>query len=413
MMQPTVFLDRDGVLNRAVVRDGKPHSPASVDELVILPDAPDALRRLARAGYRLVVVTNQPDVAAGRQRREVVEAIHAALAAALPIDEIRVCYHDDRDRCTCRKPAPGLLLQTPGADLPRSVIVGDRWRDITAGRRAGVGAAVWIDRAYNEPAPDDASIRVTSLSDAADWILTRHLRVKIFADGAALDEIRTWAARPDIQGFTTNPTLMRKAGVRDYTQFARDALAVIGERPISFEVFSDNLGEMESQAREIASWGPNVYVKIPITNTAGEPAAALMNRLALSGVHVNVTAVLTLGQVESAVAALAGGAASMISIFAGRIADTGRDPVPIVSEAVALARRAPSVELIWASPREALNVYQANAVGCHIITATTDLLAKLSMAGKDLAAFSLETVKMFRDDAVRAGFTLKGDAQFA
>jgi len=413
MMQPTVFLDRDGVLNRAVVRDGKPHSPASVDELVILPDAPDALRRLARAGYRLVVVTNQPDVAAGRQRREVVEAIHAALAAALPIDEIRVCYHDDRDRCTCRKPAPGLLLQTPGADLPRSVIVGDRWRDITAGRRAGVGAAVWIDRAYNEPAPDDASIRVTSLSDAADWILTRHLRVKIFADGAALDEIRTWAARPDIQGFTTNPTLMRKAGVRDYTQFARDALAVIGERPISFEVFSDNLGEMESQAREIASWGPNVYVKIPITNTAGEPAAALMNRLALSGVHVNVTAVLTVGQVESAVAALAGGAASMISIFAGRIADTGRDPVPIVSEAVALARRAPSVELIWASPREALNVYQANAVGCQIITATTDLLAKLSMAGKDLAAFSLETVKMFRDDAVRAGFTLKGDAQFA
>ena len=413
MMQPTVFLDRDGVLNRAAVRDGKPHSPASVDELAILPDAPDALRRLARAGYRLVVVTNQPDVAGGRQRREVVEAINEALAAALPIDEIRVCYHDDRDGCTCRKPAPGLLLQTPGTDLARSVIIGDRWRDITAGRRAGLGAAVWIDRGYNEPAPDDASIRVTSLSDAADWILTRHLRVKIFADGAALDEIRTWAARPEIQGFTTNPTLMRKAGVRDYTQFARDALAVIGDRPISFEVFSDNFGEMESQAREIASWGPNVYVKIPITNTGGEPATALMNRLALSGVHVNVTAVLTLGQVESAVAALAGGAASMISIFAGRIADTGRDPVPIVSEAVALARRAPSVELIWASPREALNVYQANAVGCHIITATTDLLAKLSMAGKDLAAFSLETVKMFRDDAVRAGFTLKGDAQFA
>ena len=307
MMQPTVFLDRDGVLNRAIVRDGKPHAPASVDELVILPDAPDALRRLARAGYRLVVVTNQPDVAAGRQRREVVEAIHAAMTAALPIDDIRVCYHDDRDGCACRKPAPGLLLQTPDADLARSVIIGDRWRDITAGRRAGVGAAVWIDRGYHEPAPDDASTRVTSLSEAADWILTRHLRVKIFADGAALDEIRMSAARPDIQGFTTNPALMRKAGVRDYTRFALEALAVIGHRPISFEVFSDDFSEMESQAREIASWGPNVYVKIPITNTSGEPAASLMNRLALSGVHVNVTAVLTLGQVESAVASARSG----------------------------------------------------------------------------------------------------------
>ncbi len=413
MMRPAVFLDRDGVLNRAVVRDGKPYPPASVDELVIAPDAGDALGRLARAGYRLVVVTNQPDVARGRQRREVVEAIHAALADALPIDEFRVCYHDDRDGCECRKPAPGLLLQAPAADMPRSVIIGDRWRDIAAGRRAGVGAAVWMDRGYDEPSPTDYSARVTSLADAADWILTRHLRVKIFADGAALDDMKAWAARPWIRGFTTNPTLMRKAGVRAYGQFAREALAAIGERAISFEVFSDEFGEMEGQAREIASWGPNVYVKIPITNTSGEPATPLIHRLSHTGVQVNVTAVLTLAQVDAAVDALAEGAASTVSIFAGRIADTGRDPVPIVSDAVRRARRAPSVELIWASPREVLNVYQANAVGCHIITATTDLLAKLSLAGKDLAEFSLETVKMFRDDAVKAGFTLKGDAQLA
>jgi transaldolase len=237
------------------------------------------------------------------------------------------------------------------------------------------------------------------------------MKVKIFADGATLDEMREWSRKPIIRGFTTNPTLMRKAGVGDYEQFARAALAAIPDRPISFEVFSDEFGEMEHQAREIASWGENVYVKIPITNTRGDSATALIARLARCGVKINVTAVLTPAQVASAVDALEGGAPSNISVFAGRIADTGRDPVPVMADALAIAARVPSIELIWASPREVLNVYQADAVGCHIITATSDILAKLPLAGKDLAEFSLETVQMFRRDAVNAGFALKGRIQ--
>jgi transaldolase len=419
MMRPAVFLDRDGVLNAAVVRDGKPYPPASIDELIIAPDAARVLGRLRAAGYRVVVVTNQPDVARGTQRREVVEVINAALAAALAIDEIRVCYHDDRDGCECRKPAPGLLLQPPEYDLARSVMVGDRWRDIEAGRRAGVAATILVDRGYRERRTAEPDVRVRSLTEAVDWILQpdrradplSSLRVKIFADGATLDDMRAWSGEPYIQGFTTNPTLMHKAGVREYARFARDAVAAIPDRPISFEVFSDDFCEMEWQAREIASWGANVYVKIPITNTRGQPSTALIHRLSHGGVQVNVTAVLTVAQVASAVEALQDGAASNVSIFAGRIADTGRDPVPVVANALKVAARAPSVELIWASPREVLNVYQANAVGCHIITATTDILNKLHLSGKNLNQFSLEIVQMFRNDAVKAGFALSRHEQ--
>ncbi len=239
----------------------------------------------------------------------------------------------------------------------------------------------------------------------------RPLGVKIFADGASISEMTQLYARPYISGFTTNPTLMRRAGVRDYTAFARDAVAAIPDRPISFEVFSDAFEEMELQAHEIASWGENVYVKIPVTNTAGEPAADLIHRLSHSGVKVNVTAVLTLQQVDDATSALAGGAPSCISIFAGRIADTGRNPVPLIREARAVAGRATATELIWASPREVLNVFQAEEAGCHIITMTTDLLNKLHLLDRDLAALSLDTVKMFRDDAIKAGYTLKGLTQ--
>jgi transaldolase len=236
--------------------------------------------------------------------------------------------------------------------------------------------------------------------------VTKPLRVKIFADGASLDEVRAWAREPFVSGFTTNPTLMRQAGVRDYVRFAHEAIAAIPGRPISFEVFSDDFDEMESQARLIASWGANVFVKIPITNTRGEPSAPLIARLSRSGVRVNVTAVLTLDQVSAAVAAVAGGAPAYVSLFAGRIADTGRDPIPFVERALAILGGAPSAELIWASPREVLNSYQADAIGCHVITVTSDLLRKLAIAGKDLDQFSLETVRMFRDDAVRAGFSL-------
>ena len=232
------------------------------------------------------------------------------------------------------------------------------------------------------------------------------LGVKLFGDGADKDTMLELYANPLIRGFTTNPTLMRKAGVTNYEAFARDLLAAIPDRPISLEVFADEFAEMERQALLIAGWGANVYVKIPITNTQGSPATELIHRLSHEGVKVNVTAMLTLEQAREAVAALAGGSPSCISIFAGRIADTGCDPVPVMAAAVDLLRPHPQIELIWASPRELLNVFQADAIGCHIITATPDILKKLPLVGKDLTEYSLETVKMFHDDAKKSGYEL-------
>ncbi len=234
------------------------------------------------------------------------------------------------------------------------------------------------------------------------------LRVKIFADGASLGEMVKLARQSHIRGFTTNPTLMQKAGVRDYARFAHEVLAAIPNRPIAFEVIADDFRDMERQAIEIASWGPTVYVKVPVMDTRARPSYDLIRRLSHDGVKVNVTAVMTIGQATRAVKALEGGAPSNVSIFAGRIADTGRDPVPMLERAVAIAAVVPSIELIWASPRELLNVFQADRIGCHIVTLTADLLNKLSLVGKDLDEFSRETVQMFRDDAVKAGFALTG-----
>jgi transaldolase len=213
--------------------------------------------------------------------------------------------------------------------------------------------------------------------------------------------------QPYIKGFTTNPTLMRKVGVTDYRVFAHDVLTAIPDRPISFEVFADGFAEMERQAHEIATWGQSVYVKIPVTNTKRVPATDLIRRLSHSGVKVNVTAVLTLEQLRAVVTALKGGAPSTVSVFAGRIADTGRDPVPLMAAAVELLRMEPNAELIWASPRELLNIFQADAVGCHIVTVTGDILRKLPLVGKDLQEYSLETVRMFYEDARAAGYSLE------
>ena len=232
------------------------------------------------------------------------------------------------------------------------------------------------------------------------------LRVKLFADGAELPVIARLAAMPLIQGFTTNPTLMRKAGVDDYVAFARAALAIVGERPISFEVFTDSYDEMFVQALEIASWGRNVFVKIPITNTVGDFSGPVVRELTDAGVRVNVTAVMTVTQVEQIADCLSPAVPSYVSIFAGRIGDTGRDPVATVSRAVELVRPLPATEVIWASPRELLNVFQADACGCHAITATADVLAKLPLVGKNLEEFSLETVRMFRDDALAAAYSI-------
>jgi transaldolase len=227
------------------------------------------------------------------------------------------------------------------------------------------------------------------------------LKVKLFADGADKATMLEMYRNPRIQGFTTNPTLMRKAGITSYPSFAKDILSVIRDRPISLEVFADEFADMERQAREIASWGDNVYVKIPVTNTRREPSLDLICRLSHAGVKLNVTALLTLGQVREVTSALAGGAPSCVSVFAGRIADTGRDPVPLMAAAVEMVSVHPGMELIWASPRELLNIFQAEAIGCHIITATADILQKLSLVGKDLGEYSLDTVKMFYNDAVK------------
>ena len=232
------------------------------------------------------------------------------------------------------------------------------------------------------------------------------LRVKIFADGADRAGMLEMARKPHIAGLTTNPTLMRKAGISDYRAFARDVLKAITDKPISFEVFSDEFDQMERQANEIASWGKNVYVKIPVTNCQGESCGNLIRRLSRAGVKLNVTALLTLAQVRDVSASLADGAPSYISVFAGRVADTGRDPVPLMSAAVEIMRPFSNQELIWASPRELLNIFQADAIGCHIITVTHDVLKKLELVGKDLGKYSLETVKMFHDDAKHAGYVL-------
>jgi transaldolase len=230
--------------------------------------------------------------------------------------------------------------------------------------------------------------------------------VKIFADGADMEGLLRLAADPRIKGFTTNPTHMRTAGIPDYVAFAKAVLEKLTDRPISFEVFTDEIDEMRAQALEIASWGANVYVKIPVTNTRGESTAELVRELSHSGVQVNVTALMTISQVETMTEALQGGAPSNISVFAGRIADTGVDPVPVMVQSLDIMRSAPTAELIWASPREVLNIVQAAEIGCHIITVTYDLLAKLGSLGKDLDLFSLETVQMFHRDAQAAGFAI-------
>jgi transaldolase len=426
-MRPGVFLDRDGVLNEPVVRDGKPCPPAGPDELVLCEGAELAVRELRAAGFALVVVTNQPDIARRTIPRMTVDAINARLLAMLDLDEILVCAHDDADGCACRKPKPGLVhdgARRHAIDLRRSYLVGDRWRDIEAGHAAGC-RTVLVDRGYAERtstiAPDAI---VASVLEAANWIIadarsTMHaletasgvvaldaLRVKLFADGADLDGIAALAADRRITGFTTNPTLMRKAGITEYETFSRNVLDIITGRPISFEVFADEPREMLRQARKIASWGDNVYVKIPVTDTAAKPTDAVVRELTADGVKVNVTALMTEAQVARVLETLAGTPGAYVSVFAGRIADTGRDPVPAMTRNALACEAVPNVELIWASPRELLNVFQAHAAGVHVITATHDILAKLALVGKDLDEYSLDTVKMFHRDAMTASFAL-------
>jgi len=232
------------------------------------------------------------------------------------------------------------------------------------------------------------------------------LKVKIFADGADKAGMLEMYTKPYIKGLTTNPTLMKKVGITDYRAFCKDILSAIKDKPLSFEVFSDDFAEMERQAMEIAGWGQNVYVKIPVTNTKRDTCYSLVRKLASQKVKLNVTAIMTLTQVRNVVVALDPNVPSYVSVFAGRIADTGRDPVPMMAEAVEILKVASAAELIWASPRELLNIFQADAIGCQVITVTNDILKKLSLVNYDLDEFSLDTVKMFYNDAVAAGFKL-------
>ena len=415
-----VFLDRDGVINRALEREARPYPPASLGEFEILPEVPGALARLKAAGFLLVVATNQPDVGRGTLAKEVVENIHAHMLARLPIDRVEVCFHPGKggSDCDCRKPKPGMLFRAAGElelDLARSWMVGDRWRDVDCGHAAGC-RTIFIDRGYAEELKQKPDFLARNLAEAADIILNRlnimkrtlkDLKIKIFADGADKKGMLELNANSLITGMTTNPTLMRKAGLTNFESFARDILESISVKPLSLEVFSDEFPEMKRQALKINGWANNVYVKIPITNTRGESALPLIKELATDGVKLNVTAILTLDQVRGVAAALNPRVPAVVSVFAGRIADTGVDPVTIMIESKKLLAGVPQAELLWASVREVLNIFQANDCGCHIVTVPHDILGKaLKMSGMDLGELSLDTVKMFANDAKAAGFSL-------
>ena len=417
-----VFLDRDGVLVVPHMRDGRSFAPRRFEDFRLYPEAKSALDRLKGAGYLLVVVTNQPDVGRGDISPATIERMHDRLCRELPVDHIEVCSHTQSDGCACRKPKPGMLLKAAGVygiDLANSFMVGDRASDVTAGVAAGC-TTVFIDLDYvSELKPLSCDYSVRSITEAADAILgvkpkTRRppmprvedLRVKIFADGADLKGILDMHANPRISGFTTNPSLMRKAGVTDYEAFARKLLETVTDRPISFEVFADDFAGMIEQGRAIASWGKNVNVKVPVTNTKGEFTGPVLQALSAEGVELNVTAIMTTAQVRAVAEALSPTVPAIVSVFAGRIADTGVDPVPHMCECKKILAARPRAELLWASPRELLNIFQADAIGCHIITCTNDMIAKLSLVGKDLDEYSRETVQMFHRDAVASAFSI-------
>ncbi|MGH7997249.1 MAG: transaldolase [Opitutaceae bacterium] len=454
--RPAVFLDRDGTLNLQVIREGKPYAPGRPEDFRLLPGAAAACQALKSAGYALVVVTNQPDVGRGTLARPAVEAMHEQLHAWIPeIDRIEVCYDPGRGEASRRrKPEPGMVLdaaQTMGLDLRRSWLVGDRWRDIDCGRRAGV-RTILIDFGYDETPGQPPDHVVKSLGEAAAAILAADgagrpeapphasgtgggsaesakpegypfpspppsptfspmnladLKIQLYADGADRAGILALNAKPHIKGLTTNPSLMRKAGIHDYEAFARDILQAVTAKPISLEVFTDDFAEMRRQALKISAWARNVYTKIPITNARGESSLPVVKELAAQGVKLNITAIFTEAQVRGTVEALNAKVPSVVSVFAGRIADTGVDPAPYMKKYREIVAANPAAELLWASTREVLNLFQAEACGCAIITVPHDILGKAEkLLGIGLEEMSLDTVRTFSKDAKDAGYTL-------
>lgn len=433
MTLPLILLDRDGVLNRMVVHaeHGLTDSPLHPSQVEMLPGAVAAVARLTEAGYGVAIVTNQPAAAKGKTSRENLEAVHARVVAEIEagggrIASSHICFHRAEDGCACRKPAAGLLRAALEAhpQRPRDGVwmVGDGVTDVQAGRLLGLRtaflgkpscAACGVLDATVGPAdhiaPDLEGFVGHLLGGALhrSGVNAADLRVKIFADGADLDVIRRRAADPMISGFTTNPSLARKAGVTDYERFSRAALAAAGTRPVSIEVVADSPEEIAAQALRISQWAPNAYVKIPVTTTSGTSLIGVAGRLSHEGVKVNLTAILTLRHVAEAVDAFRGGAPSVISVLAGRVADAGVDPVGHMRAALAICRSADrAIELLWASPRELFNVVQASQVGVDIITVTDSLLEKLSQLGRDLGEVSLDTVRMLKADADMGGLRL-------
>jgi transaldolase len=423
-----VFLDRDGVLVVPEMRDGRSFAPRRFEDLRFYPEAKAALDRLKQAGFLLVVVTNQPDVGKGLISQSTLDQMHDRMSRELPIDRIEVCSHKQSDDCACRKPKPGMLFGAARdchIDLKESFMVGDRASDIAAGEAAGC-RTIFIDLGYvSELKPNSPNHAVRSIAEATNIILgaesknrrlpmsrIQDLKVKIFADGADLNGILEMHKNPLIKGFTTNPTLMRKAGVSNYEAFARNLLESVTDRPVSFEVFADDFPTMISQGRAIASWGKNVNVKVPVMNTEGEFTGPVLRSLAADGVELNVTAIMTPDQVRAVSAVLEPAVPAIVSVFAGRVADTAVDPVPLMQECKMILAARPKAELLWASPRELLNIFQADAIGCHIITCTNDMIMKLNLVGKDLIEYSRETVQMFHRDATASAFSIDS-AKFA
>lgn len=414
MVNRAVFLDRDGVINQPFVRDGLPFPPASAADFKLMPGVREACESLKDAGFLLVVVTNQPDVGRGTQSETAVRQMNETMCGALPIDRVEVCFDaDDFANSGRRKPQSGMLLDAAsalGIDLGKSFMVGDRWRDIDCGNAAGC-TTILIDRNYDEPLRTQPAMRSPSLLAAARQIVKapvlEDLTVKIYADGADRERMFALYADPLISGLTTNPTLMYKAGIRDYEAFAKDVLRVVRDKPVSFEVLSDDFNDMCRQALKIAGWGDNVYVKIPVTNTLGETSRELIRYLSARGIKVNVTAILTASQVRSTAEVLSRSTPAVVSVFAGRIADCGIDPLPVMRSAKLALAELPQTELLWASVREVWNLYEAHAAGCDIVTVPHEILKKaMKSAGSDLTALSLETVRMFAGDAAAAGFWL-------
>lgn len=433
MSRPLILLDRDGVLNKMVIEPehGVADSPLHPSQVVLMAGVAEALARLTEAGYGLVVVSNQPAAAKGKTSRENLEAVHArviaqACARGARILGSHVCWHRAEDDCSCRKPAVGLLqaaLQAhPEHARAGAWMVGDGLTDVQAGRTLGLHTA-FIGKMFcaackqlddtvgpaDHIAPHLPAFVDHLLGTAATPVgpLASALRVRVFADGADLVTLRRRAADPRIAGFTTNPSLARKAGVNGYERFAREALAVAEGRPLSIEVVADDADTIAAQARRIHGWGDNAYVKIPVTTSRGEPLWPLAGRLSQEGVKINLTALLPLWQVAQAAEVFRGGAPSIVSVLAGRVADAGIDPVGHMRAARAICRAAdPAIELLWASPREVYNVVQADHIGVDIITLTDDLLCKLHLLGGDLDAVSLDTVRGLKADADLGGLLL-------